>query len=364
MTIDAAACTAALDRGETLPWSWYSDPAIAALEQERLFRRSWHYVGRTAQVAEPGQFFTCEAAGVPVVVTRDRTGTLNALVNVCRHRGAQVVHEDCGSRKTLRCFYHAWTYGLDGSLRKVPRGDREPSLDTTALGLHRASADTWGPFVFVHLDPQPAPLADTLGDLPALLADGGIDLTRMRFHSRVHYTIEANWKVAVENYLECYHCPVAHPGFSDVVDVSPDAYTLEVRPTFATHHGTVRATPRKTQYPVNGPVPAGQYHLLWPSLKANVHPGQPNLSLGPLHPTAPDRTTGYLDYFFGNDVDQDWITAMLAFDNQVGAQDTDLVESVHRGAASGAVERGRLLRNSEHTIEAFQRHVLNRLQET
>ncbi|MEV0965564.1 aromatic ring-hydroxylating dioxygenase subunit alpha [Streptomyces sp. NPDC049910] len=361
--IDAEACAAALDRGETLPWSWYAESAITALEQERIFRRSWSYVGRTDQVAQPGQFFTCEVGGVPIVVTRDRSGGLNALVNVCRHRGAQVVREDCGTRKSLQCFYHAWTYGLDGSLRGVPRGDREADFDTSQLGLRRASVDTWGPFVFVHLDPDPAPLTEMLGELPELLAAGGIDLERMRFHHRVYYTIEANWKIAVENYLECYHCPVAHPGLADVLDVSPDAYELEVRPTFATHHGIVRDIPREAGYPVQGPVVEGQYHLVWPSLKVNVNPGQPNLSFGPVYPAGPERTTGYLDYFFGDEVDEAWIKAMLAFDDQVGAEDTDLVESVQRGASSGGVERGRLLLGSEHTISAFQRFVLGRLRE-
>jgi len=356
-----AALSARLDRGETLPWSWYTDPTLADLENQRLFRRSWHYVGRTDQLDAPGRFFTCEVAGVPLVVVRDRELRLRALVNVCRHRGAQVVREDCGTRKTLQCFYHAWTYGLDGALRTVPRGEREQSLDKDRLGLLPASVETWGPFVFVHLDPDPPALAETLGELPTLLAEGGIDLSRMRFHSRVHYTVESNWKVAVENYLECYHCPVAHPGFSDVIDVSPDAYELTVRPTFASHRGQVREIPRTPGYPVQGPVVAGQYHLVWPSLKVNVNPGQPNLSFGPVYPAGPGRTTGYLDYFFGEDVDPEWIKAMFEFDNQVGAEDAVLVESVQRGMDCGAVDHGRLLLGSESTLQAFQRYLLDAL---
>ena len=106
----------------TLPWSWYEDPEQARRERHLIFRRAWQYAGRLDQVAEPGSFFTCDAGGIPLVVVRDREGTLRAFVNVCRHRGS-LVCEGEGRRETLQCPYHAWTYGLDGSLRAAPRAD-------------------------------------------------------------------------------------------------------------------------------------------------------------------------------------------------------------------------------------------------
>ena len=105
-----------------------------------------------------------------------------------------------------------------------------------------ASVETWGPFLFVNPDPDAAPLAETLGDLPAIVASSGVDFSNLRFHSHGEWPIEANWKVALENYLECYHCPVAHPGFSKVINVDPDAYALSVSPTFSSQIGPVRAS--------------------------------------------------------------------------------------------------------------------------
>ena len=153
---ELAELSARVERGETLPWSWYTDPACTDLETQRLFRRSWHYVGRTDQLDGPGRFFTCEVAGVPLVVVRDRELRLRALVNVCRHRGAQVVREDCGTKKSLQCFYHAWTYGLDGGLRAVPRGEREDSsFDKEGLGLLPASVESGAPSSSSTWTPRP-----------------------------------------------------------------------------------------------------------------------------------------------------------------------------------------------------------------
>jgi choline monooxygenase len=204
--------------GRTLPFDWYSDPAVLRLERDSIFRRTWQYAGRADQVAEPGAFFTCDLGGVPIVVVRGKDGSLRAFLNVCRHRGS-LVCEGEGKRETLQCPYHAWTYGLDGSLRAAPRSEREPGFDKTELGLMPVSVDAWGPFVFVNPDAEAAPLTDTLGELPELVAASGLDVESLRFLKRSSGEYEANWKVCSENFLECYHCQVAHPRFSKVVDV-------------------------------------------------------------------------------------------------------------------------------------------------
>ena len=168
---------------------------------------------------------------MPLVVVRDRAGELRAFVNVCRHRGAEVV-SGAGRCTTLQCHYHAWTYGLDGSLRAAPRSDADPEFDRGELGLRRASVDTWGPFVFVNAaSGRAAAGRHARAAAGASRATRGLDLGALAFHHRVHYGVDANWKVAIENYLECYHCAVAHPAFSDVVDVRPGAYELESHPT-------------------------------------------------------------------------------------------------------------------------------------
>ena len=202
---------------QSLPWSWYVDDAVLRAEQERIFRRAWQYAGHLGQVAEPGSYFTGRAGLLPVVVTRDREGALAAFVNVCRHRGFQVAQGE-GRRASLQCGYHAWTYGLDGRLRAAPRAEREPGFALGELSLVPVQVDNWGPFVFVNPDGEAPPLADTLGELPELVASAGLDLDALRHHHRAESELDANWKIVCENYLECYHCPVAHPGFSALVE--------------------------------------------------------------------------------------------------------------------------------------------------
>ena len=350
---------ATLADGRTLPFDWYSDPAVLRLERDRIFRRTWQYAGRAEQVAEPGAFFTCDLGGVPIVVVRDKDGSLRAFLNVCRHRGS-LVCEGEGRRETLQCPYHAWTYNLDGSLRAAPRSDREPGFDKTELGLVPVSVGSWGPFVFANPDVEATPLADTLGELPELVAASGVDLDGLRFLKRSTGEYAANWKVCSENFLECYHCQVAHPGFSKVVDVSVDAYVLEQSPTFSTQYGPVREE-WKGDFDPRGPISRGQFHFLWPNLTLNIMPGHPNLSIGPIVPTGSETTARFLDYFFGPDVDQAWIDDMLEFDSQVGAEDTVLVERVQKGLRGGGLEHGRLMGESERLIAHFQSALLDAL---
>ena len=339
---------AAAADNRTLPYAWYGDEEQLRRERRAIFARSWQYAGRAEQVAEPGSFLTTDAGGIPLLVTRDRGGELRAFVNVCRHRGAILV-EGCGRRETIQCRYHAWTYDLDGSLRAAPRADRETGFDAGELSLVPAGVGVWGPFLFANPDPHAEPLSDWLGELPTILARD-LDLDGIVFHSRVEFGSNANWKVVTENFLECYHCPTAHPGFSAVVDVHPDRYVLEPHPTFSSQHCESRTGGEH-----------GQFHLLYPNTGINVFPGPPNLSIGPIVPTSAGRTERYLDYFFASDVDEAWLGDFFAFDEQVGREDTALVESVQRGMAAGMLEEGRLLLNAEPLIAAFQGWVSSRL---
>ena len=231
----------------TLPFAWYSDDELLRRERARIFARSWQYGGRADQVAEPGSFLATDAGGVPLLVVRDKQGELRAFLNVCRHRGA-VLTDGSGTRETIQCHYHAWTYGLDGSLRAAPRSDREPGFDKDELSLLPASVDVWGPFLFVNPDPDAMALGEYLGELPAILARD-LDLDGLEFHSRVEFGANANWKIVVENFLECYHCATAHPGFSAEVDVHPDRYKLEAHPTFSAQFCAAQADRRARAVP-------------------------------------------------------------------------------------------------------------------
>src|ERR687898_245758 len=324
--------------GRTIPFDWYSDPAVLRLERERIFRRVWQYAGRADQVAEPGAFFTCDLGGIPIVVVRDKEGGLRAFLNVCRHRGS-LVCEGEGRRETLQCPYHAWTYGLDGSLRAAPRSDETDPRDE--LGLVPLRVGTWGPFVFVNPSDEGGSLEETLGELRDHVPFDGLE-----FHHRVEYELESNWKVACENYLECYHCAVAHPGFSAVVDVSPGGYVLERHRWHSSQLLHARGNGAR-----------GQFHFLWPNLKVNVYPGRPNLSIGPVWPEGPERARGFLDYFFAPGEDEAWIRDLLELDDQVGREDTALVARVQRGVRSGVLTEGRLLGESEQLIAHFDRLV-------
>src|SRR5438034_8695483 len=181
----------------TLPFSWYSDEDVLRRERACIFGRAWQYGGRADQVAEPGSFLTADAGGVPILVTRDKAGELRAFINVCRHRGA-VLTEGCGERATIQCHYHAWTYELDGSLRNAPRSDREPEFDKVELSLLPASVGTWGPFLFVNPDAAAPPVADYLGDLPAILGRD-IEPDSLVLHSRLEFGAAAHRKLVPEN---------------------------------------------------------------------------------------------------------------------------------------------------------------------
>jgi choline monooxygenase len=242
----------------TLPWSWYADPELLRREQERIFARSWRYVGPAEQQA--GRF------------------------------------------------------------------------------------ERWGPLVFAAEDPKIS-LAETLGPLPEIVAEAGIDVASLRFRRRSEFELACNWKIAVENYLECYHCPTAHPGFSAVVDVSPDAYRLETHELSSSQFG-----PTKNG---DGPV-EGQFHWVWPATKIYALPGPPNLAAGPVTPLGPERSSGWLDYFFPEEVSDEEVDELLAFDDQVGLEDRSLVESVQAGVSSGLLDGGQLLPVSERLLAHFQ----------
>jgi phenylpropionate dioxygenase-like ring-hydroxylating dioxygenase large terminal subunit len=329
----------------TTPWDWYRDPAVLAREDEAIFRRAWHYVGR---LGEPGDVVPGWAGQVPVLLVKSEDGEERAFVNVCRHRGSVVVEEP-GNRKTLQCPYHAWTYNLDGSLRAAPRSERE-GIDFSDISLEPVRLEGWGPFRFVNLDAEAPPLAELLGDVPDRIAAAGLDVDELVFHHRTDWEVAANWKIACENFLECYHCPVVHAGFSGLVDVSPDNYQLQAGDWHWSQFGQLRSRG-------DADLPVGQFHFIWPNTGINIFPGRPNLSIGPILPLAPDRTRRVLDYFFAADATDEWIVEFLEFDDQVGSEDARLVELVQRGAGSGVIPEGRLLPESERLVAGFQARV-------
>jgi choline monooxygenase len=347
-----------LAQGYTLPASWYSDPAIYELERDRIFARCWQYAGPLEWLAEDGAYFAATAGHVPVVVVRDGD-TVRAHVNVCRHR-AHLVAQGRGVRRSLQCPYHAWTYGLDGCLRSAPRARDEASFRFEDLSLLPVACEVAGPFVFVNPDPATAPLADTLGNVLDRVAEAGIDLATLRLRIDDRWQGPGNWKNAIENYLECYHCPVAHPSFSQAIDVSPDAYVLEAEGQVVSQYGPAR---HGVDLLPEGDVREAQYHLVFPNTSIDVTPGPPNLEIYSWTPAGPGSMTGTIHYFFPADVPDADVARMRAFNAEVNAEDMSLISSVQAGLDSRVVPHGRLMDRSEQLIARFQRLVYERLSE-
>jgi choline monooxygenase len=348
-----------LEEGYTLPGAWYTDPKIFKREQKRIFRRTWQYVGLTEQIAKPGDFFTFSIDAVPIVIVRDEASQLRAFVNVCRHRGSQLVPDGCGNRKTLQCLYHAWTYNLDGSLRAAPGSKDEPGFKKEELGLLPVQIDSWGPFIFVNLDPQAPPLQKVLGELPQLVEATGLPLNAIKRRVSRTYEIAANWKVVVDNYLECYHCPIAHPSFTDLIDL--DNYHVTEYDYFSAQTGPVRNSAKggksNNLYEIGEGVQAGFYAFLWPNFMVNIYPGPGNVSLNLIIPVDPHRTRAIYEYCFVDAVGEEEERDFVKFIDQVQEEDIVLCESVQRGLRSGYFNQGKLMISRENALRHFQKLV-------
>ena len=355
---------AALDRGESLPAHWYTDPSITSREIEQVFRKSWNYIGPSSELSHLGDYITGYVGEVPAVVIRNEAG-LAGFVNVCRHRRHEVM-KNRGNAAMMQCGYHAWSYDLNGCLRRAPRSALEQNFRLEDYPLLPLRVETLGPFVFANLNRNAAPLASYFGGLLDIIANSGIDLENLQLYSREEWGAEANWKTMLENYLECYHCAVAHPGFSAAIDVRPENYHLTAYNWFASQIGHVRQSAVEGKaaiktYDAKGEVAQAQYHLLWPNITININPGFPNLSVDVWVPDGPNQTKGFSEQYFGPGVSEKFANDLIAFNKQVGHEDDVLTNSVQRGLLGGIPDRGRFLTNSEHLCIHFQKLVVEAL---
>lgn len=205
-----------LHEARTLRGDLYRSPALFVSELDRLFAKLWICVGREADVPEPGDFFTQELGPESLLVVRGDDGEVRAFHNVCRHRGSRLVldGEGCGLKR-FQCPYHAWTYGLDGSLQNAPLMERHAAFRRQDFPLLAVRLDSWMGLLFANLDRKAGPLADQLDGMPDL---SRFRLGELRRVERKVYDVEADWKLIGENYGECYHCPLAHPHLNRVSD--------------------------------------------------------------------------------------------------------------------------------------------------
>jgi phenylpropionate dioxygenase-like ring-hydroxylating dioxygenase large terminal subunit len=201
---------AAYREGYALPGAFYTDPGIYELEVRNIILKCWLYVGHQSQVPERGDYFLSEIAGESVIIVRDGQGAIHALMNVCRHRGSRICDAPVGREARLTCRYHGWTYGLDGSLKaaaRVPEG-----FDRARHGLRRLQLRILEGLIFVNFDDDPPDFGIVGRAMGPALRPYGLDRTRVAH--RQNYPIASNWKLAIENYCECYHCQPAHPEYS------------------------------------------------------------------------------------------------------------------------------------------------------
>lgn len=196
-----------LEEAETLPPACYTSEAFFRREVETIFMKAWNFIGRADRIPNPGDYFTLEFVGVPVIVVRDKDGAVRAFANSCRHRGA-IVAQGEGNCRAFKCPYHSWAYGLDGQLLSAPEIDRSRNFDFAEYGLVPIRLESWGGFIFLNFDRDAAPLTSWLGDLPERLQSYRFeDMVCVR---RKEYLLACNWKVYVENAMEAYHVPTVH----------------------------------------------------------------------------------------------------------------------------------------------------------
>lgn len=350
-----------LEAGVSLSSTWYTDAQIAEEEIHKIFRRGWQYIGPVFELKNQGDFITGTAGGIPVVIVRNEGG-LQGFVNVCRHRRHEVM-KGCGNTKIMQCAYHAWTYDLKGCLKAAPRSEQEQAFQLADYSLLSLRTETLGPFVFVNADPEALPVASCFGPVLDLIADSGVNLDSLVLWRRESWQSEANWKTVLENYLECYHCPVAHPSFSAAIDVDQDKYKLTTSEWLSSQIGSVRGGSldgdgRPLPYDIRGDVHQAQYHFLWPNVTISINPGFPNLAVDVWLPNGPGSSYGFSEQYFAPNVDEQWAQDMYEFNKRVGEEDDALTTSVQRSLSSGLPAEGRLLLNSEKLLLHFQRLVV------
>ncbi|MEM7224743.1 MAG: aromatic ring-hydroxylating dioxygenase subunit alpha [Pseudomonadota bacterium] len=335
-----------------LPSGHYLAPEIFAAEQERIFRKSWHFAGHLESLRRPGDYVTCRIAGDDIVVLRDRAGVLRAFHNVCRHRAHQLLSGE-GKVNRIVCPYHAWTYDLDGRLIAAVNSAAVPRFDKRQICLLEVRVEAFCHLVCVNLDPEAEPLAALYPGLEGEIRARVPDIEPLRLADRADKVVAANWKVIVENFSECYHCIVAHPTFTSGV-VDPASYRITVQGALQRHDSAAQP---------NRPDERFTSWLLWPMSAFQVYPGGA-VNTFQWHPLSAGRTRLVNEWFFPNDpmtVAQEAL--VREHRSTTFIEDFPLVESVQRGLSSRAYENGPVMIDrahselSEHGVLAFQDRV-------
>jgi Rieske 2Fe-2S family protein len=346
----------------TLPGRDYHDPDVFAFEQEHVFARSWVCVGRAEHLPNPGDYVTPEVAGERPIVIRGTDGRLRAFANACRHRGTELLEGSGTVRGAIKCPYHAWTYGFDGRLLGSPNVGVDDGIDRTDVCLWSIPLGEFDGFVFLDLSGSQPPIEDVIAAMP----DSPLELARyrlgaLRSGARKTYEVAANWKIVVENYHECLHCPTVHPELVKIVPLYRHGEVEEEGQMLGNSMGEGLTSFTMTGTSTLPPLPGldetdvhtfyGVY--LFPNLILNYHSETVNAVT--IHPVAPDRTVVESEFLFAEDT----VAApgfdpsdVVEFRDLVAHQDWDVCERAQRGVSSRFYSNGMYPRQ-EKWIAAF-----------
>ncbi len=343
---------------KTLPYRLYSDPAVLTEEMEKIFASSWQFVGHISQVRNAGDFFTCEVAGEPILVIRGKDEELRAFYNVCPHRATKLEKATEGQKKILQCGYHGWTFNLDGSLHRAPNFKDVDDFCAGEACLRSVRLEELASLIFVNLDDNAVPLAASYGDFFDDLGTFSFlgELKKVDSKTRV---IKSNWKAFIDNYLECDHCPIAHPGFMATLDMSQyriiqcENYSIQgtiVKPEKQV--GSIELDKAEMQ--------GGRFYWLWPNLMITIYPGPGNMSLIQMVPIDHETTLGVYTYLFRDENLTQEEQDLRVFMEQVRDEDVELVELEQIGFRSRAFQKGKFS-PTEHAVLQFHEMVLKAL---
>ena len=310
-------------------------------------------------VARVGDYFACEVVGEPLVVARGVDGELRAFYNVCRHRGATIA-KGKGNRKSLQCMYHGWTYDLEGKLIGAPEMDANTDFNRDDFCMPTVKCEQWGPFIFVNLDPDAPPMRETsYGDIMAETKRKGWDLAAMSQFERRDYEMDCNWKVYVDNYLEGYHVPIAHPGLYRELDY--DAYRVDTFQYYSSQYAPIRpAKPddpksRDRRYIRDEDEAEALYYWIFPNVMLNIY--LDNMSINIIMPLGHGRTLTIFEWYFEQPgTGQGWesMQQIIQFSDEIQMEDIELCEIVQKGLQSRSYDRGRFCAKRENGVHHFQ----------
>ncbi|MGW4643187.1 aromatic ring-hydroxylating oxygenase subunit alpha [Sphaerisporangium sp. NPDC004334] len=360
----------------TLPGRFYTDQDVFALEQRRIFETMWFCAARADDLDGPGAFRTVQVGRESVIVSRAEDGSARAFLNVCRHRGARLCAEESGRvRRAFQCPYHAWAYDLDGTLIAAPNLSTMPDIDRVEYGLVTAHVREWLGYVWVCLaDEPPSFEQDVLGAVVTRLGDlasiENYGVEKLKVGRRIVYDVRANWKLIVENFMECYHCATIHPELTAVLPEFADGYAAQ----YFVGHGaafgggvegfTVDGSPGVDRIPTVSREQDRRYYAITirPQVFVNLVPD--HAIVHRMFPLAADRTVVECDWLFLPEVvagGRDIGPSVELF-HKVNVQDFDACERCQPAMGSRVYARGGVLVPSEHHIAEFHQWVAGRLE--